>query len=358
MPHVGAGSESGSTAGDAALPANVERGDAARADTPMEAATPAPLAAAWEERMRNTLELCLTREGGAERGTSEARELGAAALAEGVRLTELADLLWRVVSAALAGNANRDALTLEHTKRFVLACLAAFEVRLESTREVNESLRQAEERLEAQARRIAQELHDEAGQLLATVHVALEGVRPHLLAGQERRLEPVTDLLQKVEDELRHIAHELRPALLADLGLVPALRYLGEGVARRSGLRIEVVGSTNGPLPDAIETAIYRAAQEALSNVARHSGASWAVVRVRRGPREIECRIRDDGRGFEPGGVLAACGREGIGLEGLRDRIERHGGSVTITSRPGNGAEIVMRIPLRNPNARSRADRG
>ncbi len=302
-----------------------------------------------EERCRRAVERCVALEEGDERAWRAARDLGAAALASGAGLTDVVPLLWRATAPLLPSDALGRAAVLRRIEGLMRECLVVFEQHHRGATEVNEVLRQSEERLEAQARRIARELHDEAGQLLATVHVALEAVRPYLAPGAAPRLDQVTDLLLEVEDEIRRVAHELRPVLLDDLGLLPALEFLGEGVARRAGMRVTVAGSTHGRLPGEIETAIYRAAQEALSNAARHARATWVVVRVRRSRRLVECRVHDDGCGFEPSGALARWGRHGIGLEGLRDRIERHGGTVTFASEPGQGTEIVMRIPLGEP---------
>jgi two-component system sensor histidine kinase DegS len=142
------------------------------------------------------------------------------------------------------------------------------------------------------------------------------------------------------------VAHELRPVVLDDLGLLPALRFLGDGVAQRSGFAITVTGSTEGRLPPRIETEIYRTVQEALSNVARHSHASRALIEVRRTTRDVRCRICDDGRGFDPGVARVAEGARGLGLRGIRERLAPIGGAMEIQSRPGGGTELRVRIPL------------
>ncbi len=154
------------------------------------------------------------------------------------------------------------------------------------------------------------------------------------------------------------MAHELRPVILDDLGLVPSLRFLGQGVAQRSGLAVRVMGSTGGRLAPAVETALYRAAQEALSNVARHARASSATIEVSRTEREVVCRIRDDGWGFDPEAAAANGKREGFGLDGIRERIAPLGGALDVCSRPGRGTEVLVRVPVEEVHADSPAHSG
>jgi signal transduction histidine kinase len=207
-------------------------------------------------------------------------------------------------------------------------------------------------------RRVARELHDEAGHLLATLHSALEGLRPHLAPGGDAPLARTFGLLRQMEDEIRRLAHELRPAILDDLGLLPALAFLGEGVTRRSDVAVTVRGSTEGRLAPAVETTIYRVVQEALTNVARHAHASRATVELERTAHEVSCRVRDDGRGFDPTAKPAGDRRRGIGLEGMRERVARLGGAFEVCSRPGSGTELMLRIPTEDSHVDTLADRG
>src|SRR2546425_3386289 len=141
-------------------------------------------------------------------------------------------------------------------------------------RETEEVLRRLNEALEEEAKRIALALHDEAGQMLAAVHLAVAEIAHDLPAPAADRLDKVQQLLKQVESQLRPLSHELSAPMLDTHGLMPALEFLAEGVHQRTGLRISVGGSTGGPVPPLVETAIYRSVQEALHNVARHAEAT------------------------------------------------------------------------------------
>jgi two-component system sensor histidine kinase UhpB len=300
-----------------------------------------PGGAAAERRCARALRNHL--ENGDEVSLSQAYEFGRWALARGLGVLDMAMLLSRaLVRAGITGQTG----AARRVEGFVLECLSPFEMTHRGAREANEALRRLDERREEHVRTIARELHDEAGQLIATLHVALETLRPHLAPGGGGPLDRAFGLLRRVEDEIRRLAHELRPTILDDLGLAPALHFLGEGVARRSGIAVTVEGLTGGRLPPEVETALYRATQEALTNVVRHADATRASVRVDRVNGGIRCRIRDDGRGFDPAGTRARGGRQGIGLEGIRDRVGRLGGTLDIRSGPGGGTELTLRIPL------------
>jgi len=296
-------------------------------------------------------------EAGDELSLSEAYEFGREALAEGLGVMDVAVMLWRVSRQALdAGDAPGEVLE-RRVEDFLLECLSPFEMAYRGSREANQTLRELDERREEQARRIARELHDQAGQLLVTVYLALERVRPHLSGAGEEPFGQAVELLHQVEDQLRGIAHELRPSILDDLGFMPALRFLGEGVAKRSGLAVTVKGSTGGRLPPKIEVALYRVAQEALSNVARHARASHVVLEVERGETDVGFHVRDDGRGFDPRVVPAAAAGGGFGLDGIRERLAPFGGALEVSSQPGHGTALLIRIPLEVSHARSIAHR-
>ncbi|TMQ63707.1 MAG: sensor histidine kinase [Candidatus Eisenbacteria bacterium] len=307
-----------------------------------------------EERCARALRRHL--EGGGEDTLHESYEFGRLAMAEGVGVLDMALLMLRVtLDACRDPNGNG---TVERAEGFVLECLSPFEMAYRGAWEANQALRHLDERREEQARGIGRELHDVAGQLLATAHLALERLRPHLAPAGTAGLEQVAAALHQVEDELRRLAHELRPAILEDLGLVPALRFLGEGLARRSKLTVAVEGSTRGRLAAPVETALYRVAQEALSNVARHSGASRAALSIERTEREVVCCIRDNGCGFDPAAAALPGPRRGLGLAGIRERVTRLGGTMDIVSQPQSGAELWIRIPLEVSYAHAHSDRG
>src|SRR5262245_20514506 len=237
----------------------------------------------------------------------------------------------------------------------MLDALSPYEMALSGAREANRALRSLDARHEDTVRRIARELHDEAGQVLATVHLALDQVRPHLAPGGEQRLAHAVELLHQAEDEIRRLSHELRPSILDDLGLMPALRFLAEGVGKRSGIAVTVIGSEDGRVPGPIETAIYRAAQEALHNVSRHARASRAILMVERAEDAVMFEVRDDGRGFDPAALASRRGPRGLGISGIRERIAPLGGRLEIQSAPHRGTVLTIRIPLEVPHVGSLA---
>ncbi len=197
---------------------------------------------------------------------------------------------------------------------------------------------------EEEAQRIAHELHDEAGQFLASVHIALD----NLIQQLPERTDTVRELhrlLDRVEGQLRRLSRELRPTILDDLGLAPALEWLAQGLAQRTGLAVTVDAPIQR-LPSAIETALYRVIQEALTNSTRHAHATKAEAEVRVEGPTIHAIVRDDGEGFDVEAALARRGERGLGLIGMRERVEALGGEFVIESAPGKGTKVSTTIPL------------
>jgi signal transduction histidine kinase len=281
-----------------------------------------------------------------------AYELGRRALADGVGLMQWIGIVCGAVVDTLqsARNAADRAPIAAAAEGFLFECLSAFEMSFQGSREANEVLRYQNDLLEQETRRIAHEIHDSAGQLLARVyfelHFLAEKAPPELVADVSR----VTALLDQVQADLRRISHELRPTILDDLGLLPALRELGAGLASRSGVAVSVEGSTEGRLPPPVEVALYRTVQEALTNTVKHSRAARAEVRVERRGDDVHCTVTDDGVGFTPGAASASTG--GLGLVGLRERLAPLGGSIRWGTVPGDrGAVVTAIIPLEVPHA-------
>lgn len=199
---------------------------------------------------------------------------------------------------------------------------------------------------EEESRRIAHLLHDETGQTLTFAHIALDKVARELPPTASAHLQEVAELLHQIETQLRRLSHELRPTVLDDLGLLPAIRYLAQGVSARTGLQITVEGSIQGRLPFAIETAWYRIIQEALTNVSKHAKASRVGIQIDQKKEAILCTIRDDGSGFDAPSVLAGRGDGGLGLIGIRERIEALHGTLQIISAPDRGTELSVTVPV------------
>jgi signal transduction histidine kinase len=188
---------------------------------------------------------------------------------------------------------------------------------------------------EATARRFSHELHDELGQ-------ALTAVKTNLTAPDAaKRLQDTLELVDEAIGNVRQMSQLLHPTVLDDFGLEPALRWLCEGFAARTGLNVYFQSHYTDRLPEDAETHLYRIAQEALTNVARHSEATRVEVRLEAEGPEVTLRIRDDGRGLP-----AVNGRRGLGLIGMRARARSTGGTVNVESGPGRGVLIEVRVPV------------
>jgi len=287
-------------------------------------------------------------DGGGETTLHEAYELGRGALTSGVGVLEMAALQHAALlevcrQAGLPDKFERIILAAED---FARESLSPFEMAHRGVTDANSALRRINEILEEQMRRIARELHDEAGQLLASVHLALHEVGRDLGPTSRQRLQDVRLLLDRIEEQLRGISHELRPLILDDLGLVPAIQFLGDGVSRRAGIAVIVKGSTEERLPPVVETTLYRIVQEALNNAARHAKASSVTVTVQHTGGKVRCSIRDDGVGFPPASGGTPKGRRGLGLIGIRERITPLSGTLEIQSDERKGTELLVTIPL------------
>ena len=202
---------------------------------------------------------------------------------------------------------------------------------------------------EQEKNRIARELHDELGQALTMLQMDVAWCKEKLPSAEEvfvRRLDKMTALLVGTVAATRRIAADLRPLLLDDLGLVPALESLVENFRQRTGVSCELaVSDPDMQLSGAHSTAVFRAVQEALTNVAKHAEAKHVEVAIEQRPTEVIVSICDDGRGFSPQDPR----KEGsFGLVGLRERAYLIGGEAIITSATGKGTSIELRLPLRS----------
>ena len=293
-------------------------------------------------------------DGGGEGVLRRAYELGRQALADGLGVLEMAVLIHRaMLNVGPRGRTPEErARVATAMEEFFLECLSPFEMAHRGVREANAALRRVNETLEEGAKRIAHALHDEAGQLLASVYVALEELAWDLPPARRERLQKIRELLDEISEQLRRLSHELRPTILDDLGLLPAVEFLAEGVSKRTGLSITVEGSMEGRAGTSIETALYRIVQEALNNVTRHAQAKSVSVRLRHEARQIRCSIRDDGVGFDVPSVLAGHGKQGLGLSGIRERLDTLSGILEIASARGQGTELRLTIPCGDPACR------
>jgi signal transduction histidine kinase len=200
---------------------------------------------------------------------------------------------------------------------------------------------------EEQRRRLSLELHDETAQVFAAVKMQLGVVREHVAAEMAVRLDRALALVDDGIRGIRNVTNDLRPSLLDDLGLLPALRSLAADFGDRRGVHATLDGPDALPeLSDEAEVALFRALQEALSNVARHAGAAPVSVQLAVAEGDVILRVSDRGPGFDGETALARLEAEGhLGLAGMRERITALGGTVHVQSAPGAGVTIEIRLP-------------
>jgi PAS domain S-box-containing protein len=226
-----------------------------------------------------------------------------------------------------------------------------FEQMQASTVRMQSLSRRLVEAQESERRHIARELHDEAGQALASLRFGLRLLEREIDEGGSvtGRVAELVQRTDAVIDGLHRLAVDLRPASLDHLGLEAALRQYSQSAASKFGLavRFKARGFTSERLPTVVETALYRVVQEAMTNVVRHARATRVDVLVERRGDRVIVMVEDDGVGFEPDRVQ--CG-DHFGLLGLRERAEALGGSLTVESAPGAGATVVVEVASADPH--------
>jgi len=217
--------------------------------------------------------------------------------------------------------------------------------------------RQVIQSQEQERKRVSRQLHDEISQILVGINVQLDAlavtasIRPGDL---RKRIARTHRLVEQSITIVNRFACDLRPALLDDLGLGPALRSLVKEISARKGLRIQLTAPAGiGTLDPLHCTVLYRIAQEALTNVVRHAHARRATVQLQKTAAEIRLEIRDDGKSFSADRALAALHGGHLGLLGMRERVEMVGGRFTVESAPGKGTTVTAEIPINAPGASS-----
>lgn len=204
------------------------------------------------------------------------------------------------------------------------------------------------EQHEAERRRLSLELHDETAQVFTAVKLQLGVLREELDPSLARRLADTVDLIDTGMESIRRVTDQLRPSLLDDLGLLPALRSLSDAFSQRLGIPVELEAPESvPPISEQAELALFRAMQEALANVARHAAARAVRVRVANGGGRLTLEVRDDGRGLAPEFDLQRAERDGhLGLAGMRERIAALGGTFDLIGAPGVGVTVRVALPL------------
>jgi signal transduction histidine kinase len=202
---------------------------------------------------------------------------------------------------------------------------------------------------EQERKRVARELHDETSQSLTAVVMSLEAMVNVLGPGPERqRLGEIKAIAVRALDEVHRLLHDLRPSVLDDLGLTSAIRWCAERHLTPLGITVRCEWSgLEERLPPEIETALFRVVQEAVTNIARHSGADSVLIEGARRDRTVSVEIEDDGNGFVPDAVSATRpDGSGLGLAGMRERVALLGGTLEIESAPGEGTRVSVRVPV------------
>ena len=285
----------------------------------------------------------------------QAYELGRRALAERKSLVEVASTHHQALQGLLRDEPDeqRRAILLQTGSDFLAECLSPYEMAHRGFQDAMAALRQVNETLEEEIKRIAYAVHDEAGQLLVAVHLALADLSCELSKSQQDQIGKIEGLLCQVENHLRRYSHELRPTILDDLGWIPAIRFLAEGISKRANLAIHVRATVSARLAGPVETAVYRVVQEALTNTVKHAEARNVWIDAWSEDFAVCCSIRDDGAGFDSSKFGTARGRKGLGLVAMQERVSAIGGTLRIESRLGRGTELLIRLSQEGGHADS-----
>ena len=223
---------------------------------------------------------------------------------------------------------------------------------LTKSRQMQEELRHLSRRLiaaqEEERRRISRELHDVIVQTLTGINLRLAALKSQTMKGTrdlQNKIAVTQRLVEKSVEVVHRFARDLRPTLLDDLGLIPALKSYFEGFMEQSGIRVSLVAYAGlEKLRSETRTVLYRVVQEALMNAGKHSGASEVRVRFHEEGNAVCLEIEDNGCGFAVEGARIGKGSKRLGLLGMKERVEMVGGSFSVESSPGKGTIIHIRI--------------
>ncbi len=204
--------------------------------------------------------------------------------------------------------------------------------------------------IEEERKRVARELHDDTAQALVALARNLDALTLDVEdePAARQKVEEIRSLAESILSNVRRFSRDLRPSLLDDLGLVPAVEWLTEDLSQQTGVRAEldVVGIPRRMEPD-VELSLFRIVQEAISNVRRHAKATRVVVRLSFADKRVRLQVRDDGVGFTPNERAAdLSSARGLGLRGMRERAELIGGTLVVTSEPGKGTIVEATAPV------------
>ena len=277
-----------------------------------------------------------------------------------VRLNELnRTLRQRTVELAAANRQLKQEIVRRHAvEKALRKSEQHYSQLLEQSRRMEEHLRHLSRQIlsaqEEERRRISRELHDEVAQVLTGVNLHLATLKKEVTANTKdvkKKIARTQRLVEKSVNIVHRFAGQLRPPALDDLGLIPALHSYMKDFARQTGIPIQFTSFTRGrteQLDSVKRTVLYRVAQEALANVARHAQATLVKVSIQKLRDAIRMEIKDNGKSFQVQGVLPTRRNKGLGLLGMRERVEMVGGRFAVESSPGKGTTIRAEIPFAN----------
>ena len=263
--------------------------------------------------------------------------------------------LRQIVNRIQAGQAEVEQLTLDDTDPDIHQLSTALNSLISQLKKGNQQFRVLSERAisvqEDERKRIARSLHDDTGQSLSTLIINLERLEHQIPMDDSELVGRLSAIRQMAADSLeclRSIIYDLRPAILDDLGLLPAIRWYARANLEEAGIRVELDFPDELPsLPQPLTTTLFRVTQEGVNNIVRHSQAKKVRISLGAQENEVYLRIQDDGQGFNP----TQIGNESIdthhwGLIGIQERIELVGGSMSIISEPEQGTTLMVIAPL------------
>lgn len=285
-----------------------------------------------------------------EAGLLRAYELGREAVARERGLLNFVDMHRQLVEHMDAQTPSLPPGREDRSLRFLSESLAAFALLHMRDQEANAALRQMNDLLENEARRCARALHDQAATMLAVIYLDLADLsRESRDSTQSERIARIVAQIDRLREQLRRLSHELHPPMLDQLGLVPALRSLAEGLARNTGLSIALNASPDLHPSATLATVAYRVVHEALNNIVQHARAHNVEVRLWLRNDRLHCAVQDDGAGFDLAQRRRRIPTDGLGLIGMRERVRALQGRMDLWSMPGCGTIVRFSLPRAQP---------
>lgn len=266
-----------------------------------------------------------------------------AALSPLVNLRDTMDEVYRGNLQARAARAPLGDPTVNRLSEVLNSMLEELSASQKQLKEISVRVLTAQEE---ERKRVARELHDETSQALTSLMIELKMLENGDEEDRGARMEQLRAHILQILDDVRRLALELRPSALDELGLVPALRAYIKEYTGKFHIKVELrVAGLKERLADHIEVALYRVVQEALTNVAKHSGATSVNISMSRDDGSAVLTIKDNGRGFAVTEVMKSKER-GLGLFGMKERMSTIGGDLEINSAPGRGTKLVAKLTL------------